>query len=146
MAERQPQNFANHRRIVPLYHFGVFGILAINLIWRLVQVVRWTSWAAAIDLLLAFALLGLSFYARIFALAVQDRVIRLEMRLRLMGILPPDLRGRIDELTRDQFIALRFAGDGEIADLMREVLTNNITNRDEIKRRIKNWNPDYLRC
>ncbi len=146
MAERQPQNFANHRRIVPLYHIVTFGILAINLIWRLVQLVRWTSWQALLDLLVAFALMGLFFYARIFALTVQDRVIRVEMRLRLMGILPADLKGRIDELTRDQFVALRFASDAEMADLMREVLTNNIQSRDEIKRRIKNWKPDYLRC
>ena len=146
MAERQPQNFANHRRVIPLYHVATFGFLAINLIWRLVQVVRLTSWPAVFDLLVALALLGLFFYTRIFALTVQDRVIRLEMRLRLAGILPPDLQGRIGELTRDQFVALRFASDAEMADLMREVLTNNITSRDEIKRRIKNWTPDYLRC
>lgn len=146
MGQRQPQNFANHRRIVPLYHIVTFGILAINLIWRLVQLVRWTSWQALLDLLVAFALMGLFFYARIFALTVQDRVIRLEMRLRLIGILPADLKGRIDDLTRDQFVALRFASDAEMADLMREVLTNNIRSRDEIKRRIKNWTPDYLRC
>jgi hypothetical protein len=146
MAERQPQNFANHRRIVPPYHIVTFGILAINLIWRLVQLVRWTSWQSLLDLLVAFGLMGLFFYTRIFALTVQDRVIRLEMRLRLMGVLPADLKGRIDELTRDQFVALRFASDAEMPDLMREVLTNNIRNRDEIKRRIKTWTPDYLRC
>jgi hypothetical protein len=146
MGQRQPQTFANHRRIVPLYHIVIFGILAINLIWRLVQLVRSTSWQSLLDLLLAFALMGLSLYARTFALTVQDRVIRLEMRLRLMGILPADLKGRIAELTRDQFVALRFASDAEMADLMREVLTNNIRSRDEIKRRIKNWTPDYLRC
>jgi len=146
MAQREPQNFANHRRIVPLYHVGTFGILAINLIWRLVQLVRWTSWQALLELLVAAALLGLFFYARIFVLTVQDRIIRLEMRLRLKEILPPDLKGRIDELTRDQFVALRFASDAEMPDLMREVLTNNIRNRDEIKRRVRNWVPDYLRC
>jgi hypothetical protein len=146
MAQREPQNFANHRRIVPLYHVGIFGILAINLIWRLVQLVRWTSWQALLEVLVAAALLGLSFYARIFVLTVQDRIIRLEMRLRLKEILPPDLKGRIDELTCDQFVALRFASDAEMPDLMREVLTNNIRNRDEIKRRVRNWVPDYLRC
>jgi len=146
MAERQPQNFANHRRIVPLYHIGIFGILAINLIWRLVQLVRWPSWPALLELAVAVALLGLSFYVRIFALTVQDRIIRLEMRLRLKEILPADLKGRIDELDRDQFVALRFASDAEMPDLMREVLTNNIGNRDEIKRRIKTWVPDDLRC
>ena len=147
MAEKRPQNFANHRRIVPLYHGGIFGILAINLIWRLVQlVIRWTSWQALLELLVAAALLGLFFYARTFVLTVQDRIIRLEMRLRLKEILPPDLKGRIDELTRDQFVALRFASDAEMPDLMREVLTNDIRNRDEIKRRVRNWVPDYLRC
>jgi len=147
MAERRPQNFANHRRIVPLYHGGIFGILAINLIWRLVQlVIRWTSWQALLELLVAAALLGLFFYARTFVLTVQDRIIRLEMRLRLKEILPPDLKGRIDELTRDQFVALRFASDAEMPDLMREVLTNDIRNRDEIKRRVRNWVPDSLRC
>ncbi len=147
MAERRPQNFANHRRIVPLYHGGIFGILAINLIWRLVQlVIRWTSWQALLELLVAAALLGLFFYTRIFVLTVQDRIIRLEMRLRLKEILPADLKSRIDELTRDQFVALRFASDAEMPDLMREVLTNNIRNRDEIKRRVRNWVPDTLRC
>ena len=146
MAQREPQNFANHRRIVPVYHVGIFGILAINLIWRLVGLIRGPSWQTALEVAVAAALLLLSFYVRIFALTVQDRVIRLEMRLRLKEILPPDLEGRIDELTRDQFVALRFASDGEMPDLMREVLTNNIRNRDEIKRRIKNWVPDYLRC
>jgi hypothetical protein len=146
MGQRQPQNFANHRRIVPPYHIGIFGVLAINLIWRIVQLVRFPSWQSLLDLLVAFALMGLSLYARTFALTVQDRVIRLEMRLRLMGILPSDLKGRIDELTRDQFIALRFASDAEMTDLVREVLTNDIQNRDEIKRRIKDWTADYLRC
>jgi hypothetical protein len=145
MNERMPQTFANHRRFEPLYHLVTFGLLGINLIWRLVQVVRLTSWPAVSDLLVALALMGLFFYTRIFALTVQDRVIRLEMRLRLAGILPPDLQGRIGELTRDQFVALRFASDAEMADLLREVLTNNITSRDEIKRRIKDWTPDYLR-
>jgi hypothetical protein len=146
MAEGQPQNFANHRRIVPLYHGAVFAVLAINLIWRLVALVRWWSWTALLDLLLAAALIGIFFYARIFALTVQDRVIRLEMRLRLAKILPPDLQGRIEELSPGQLVALRFASDAEMADLIREVLTNNIRSRDEIKRRVKTWVPDYLRC
>ena len=146
MAQPRPQNFANHRRIVPLYHFGVFGVLAVNLIWRLVALVRWTSWTALLDLLVAVALLGLFFYARIFALTVQDRIIRLEMRLRLKEILPADLKVRVGELTPVQLIGLRFASDAEMPDLVREVLTNNIGNRDEIKRRVKDWTGDYLRC
>ncbi len=146
MADPQPQTFENHRRLVPQYHFGIFSILVVNLIFQLVQLVRSPSLQSTVAALVAIALLGLFFYARIFALTVQDRVIRLEMRLRLKDVLPPDLRPRIGELDRDQLIALRFANDGELPDLVREVLTNHITRRDDIKRRIKNWEPDYLRC
>ena len=146
MTQRQAQNFANHRRIVPLYHVGVFGVLAVNLIWRLFILVRAASWTGLLDLLLAGALVAIFFYTRSFALTVQDRVIRLEMRLRLKEILPPDLKGRIPELTTGQLVALRFASDAEMADLVHEVLTNNIHSRDDIKRRIKTWVPDHLRC
>jgi hypothetical protein len=146
MAQEKPQSFANHRRIVPLYHVGVFGILAINFIWRTIAVIRVFSWTALLDNFVAVALLGIFFYTRIFALTVQDRVIRLEMRLRLREILPADLKGRIEELSPGQLVALRFAGDAEMADLVREVLTNNLHNRDEIKRRVKDWKADDLRC
>src|SRR5262249_33664171 len=127
MAAEQPQNYSNHRRFVPLYHVGVFGVFAINLIWRLIALIRQgVSWEAVLDALVAAALVGLCLYARVFALTAQDRIIRLEMRLRLKEVLPADMRGRIEELTPEQLIGLRFASDAEMADLIREVLTNNI--------------------
>ena len=141
-----PQNYANHRRIIPLYHFGIFGVLVVNLLWSAVRAFRAPGFETALGVFLALALLGLSFYARIFALAVQDRVIRLEMRLRLKDTLPADLQSRIPELTRDQFIALRFAGDDEMPELLRDVLSNDVRDRDVIKRRIRNWQADNLRC
>jgi len=146
MAQAHPQNYANHRRFIPLYHFVTFGIFVVNLIYALYRAVRAFSFETVLGVAVAFALLCVFFFARIFALTVQDRVIRLEMRLRLAQILPPDLRTRIDELDRDQFIALRFASDAEMADLVRETLTNQIRNRDEIKKRIKDWQADYFRC
>lgn len=146
MADARPQNFQNHRRLVPGYHFGVFGVLAINLVYQLVRLLRTPSISGAVATLTAAALLGLFFYTRIFALTVQDRVIRVEMRLRLAHILPQDLRSRIEELDRDQLVALRFASDAEMPDLVREVLTNNIRSREEIKRRIREWQGDHLRC
>lgn len=142
----RPQNYANHRRIIPLYHFGIFGVLVVNLLWSAVRAYRVPGFETVFGVFLALALLGLFFYARIFALAVQDRVIRLEMRLRLNDALPADLRPRIPELTRDQFIALRFASDEELPGLVRDVLTNDVRDREVIKRRIQNWQRDDLRC
>jgi hypothetical protein len=77
---------------------------------------------------------------------VQDRVIRLEMRLRLERLLAPELRSRIPEFTVAQLISLRFASDGELPALARQVLDENLTDRKAIKRRIKNWQPDFLRA
>ncbi len=94
---------------------------------------------------MACAFLLLFYYARQFALTVQDRMIRLEMRLRLAKVLPADLAQRIGELTVSQLIGLRFAGDEEIPDLVRKVLTEGIGDRTAIKRMVRNWQGDYLR-
>ena len=140
-----PQSFENHRRFIPLYHFVLFAIFSVNAITALVRLVRMPSYDSALGFAVASAILVLFYYVREFPLKVQDRVIRAEMRARLQSILPADLRGRIDELNRDQFVALRFASDAEMADLVREVLTNKIVNRDDIKKRIKKWEPDDFR-
>jgi len=141
-----PQNYANHRRFVPLYHFVLFGVLVINLLWSVIRAVRQLSFDTVWGIVMALALLGISFYMRIFALTVQDRVIRLEMRLRLKKVLPEDLRVRILELSPGQLIALRFASDAELPDLVREVLANDIQDRDVIKRKVRDWQADRLRC
>lgn len=146
MAERKPQTYENHARFVPTYHFVAFGILVIFLGWTIWTVIRSFSIGSLVGLLLAIALLLMFYHMRIFALTVQDRVIRLEMRLRLGAVLPEDLRPRIDELAQGQLIALRFAGDEELPDLVREVLDDGITSRSAIKKKIRNWQPDYLRC
>jgi len=77
---------------------------------------------------------------------VQDRVIRLETRMRLLEILPADLKPRIGELSLRQLLALRFASDGEMAELARTVLDQKIESSQAIKRMIRDWQPDYLRC
>ncbi|HTO76171.1 MAG TPA: DUF6526 family protein [Thermoanaerobaculia bacterium] len=145
MKHHPPQNYANHRRFVPLYHFVLFAVFVVNLLWAVVRAVRGFSFDTAWNVVLALAFLGLFFYMRIFALTAQDRIIRLEMRLRLKEILPSELRGRILELTPDQLIGLRFASDAEMPDLVREVLTNGIQEREVIKRKIRDWQGDYLR-
>jgi hypothetical protein len=146
MGQKVPQNYANHRRFVPLYHFVLFFVLVVNLLWCVLRAVRAFSFESVWGIFMALALLVLFFYMRIFALRVQDRVIRLEMRLRLKEVLPGDLRGRIGELTPSQLIALRFASDAELPDLVREVLSSNIQDRDVIKRKIRDWQGDHLRC
>jgi hypothetical protein len=145
MAHTVPQTYENHVRFVPAYHGGAFGILAINLLWSLYRAVAHVSADSVIALLLAIALLIMFGYTRQFALTVQDRVIRLEMRLRLERLLPADLRTRISELTLDQLIALRFASDEELPDLCRTVLNEKLTDRKTIKKMVKNWTADYLR-
>ena len=88
----------------------------------------------------------LALYARMFALAVQDRVIRLEMQLRMQGVLPANLRARIPEFTLNQLVALRFASDAELPALAGKVLGENLNDRKTIKRMIQNWRADDLRA
>jgi hypothetical protein len=145
MAERE-QNYKNHGRSFPLFHYFVAPILLVNVlnlvrhVW-LTPNVR-TAWAAIV----AFALFGLAFAARTMALTVQDRVIRLEMQLRLLRVLPPDLQGRIASLGRGQFVALRFAADDELPALVRDITDGRLRTPKEIKLRVKNWQADWLRA
>jgi len=145
MAKEKVQSFENHARVVPGFHGFVFPVLAVNFVWSLVQLRQGIAFSSLLNVLVAAALVALFFYARIFALTVQDRVIRLEMRMRLVRLLPGDLQARIGEFTVDQLISLRFAGDDELPALARQVLDERLSDRKAIKRRIKNWQGDFLR-
>lgn len=140
------QSFEQHTRIVPGFHYLTLGILAVNLIWTWGVAIRNFSWGALVGAALALALALLAFYSRIFALTVQDRVIRLEEQLRMERLLPPDLKPRIAEFTAGQFVALRFASDAELPALARKVLDEKITERKAIKHLIQNWRPDFHRA
>jgi hypothetical protein len=124
----------------------LFGILLLNLGWSLFRLFQAFSVETVVGVLLAFGLILLFFFARVFALRVQDRVICLEMRLRMERLLPPDMQPRILEFTPGQLIALRFAGDGELPDLARRVLVEKIEDRTAIKKLIRQWKPDNLRA
>lgn len=145
MAEPTPQTFENHTRWVPLYHFVCAPIVILNLIWSLFLLVTEISAHSVIGALLAFALFLIFSFARSSALGAQDRVIRLEERLRMRELLPADLQSRINDFTKGQLIALRFASDAELPALARKVLDENITNRKAIKQQIQIWRPDYER-
>ena len=139
------QTFANHRRLVPSFHIGVFLALFVNAVWSVLQVIRNFSWGNLVAALLGVALVRLFFHIRSFAVRNQDRTIRLEESLRLERLLPPDLKSRITEFTLDQLVALRFASDAELPELARKVLTEKEGDRTAIKRMIKNWRADLLR-
>jgi hypothetical protein len=141
-----PQTFSNHTRWFPPFHFFVMPVLLINFLNSIRHLVNWQGRETWFEVVLAAALVMLGLTSRAQTLAVQDRVIRLEMRLRLNEILPADLRSRINEITREQFVALRFASDAELAELTREVLAGTLTTRKAIKARVKNWEGDYLRA
>jgi dolichyl-phosphate-mannose--protein O-mannosyl transferase len=140
------QNFDNHAKFVPAFHVVVLGIFTINLGWSLYRVAHAFSTESVLSLLLAIAFILLAFYSRIFALTVQDRVIRLEMRLRLLQILPAELRPRISEFNVNQLVALRFASDAELPALAKKVLDENLNDRKAIKKMIREWQPDLLRA
>ena len=140
----QPQSYANHARFQPIFHFVLLPVLLINFIVSIVWLVRDPGFAAAWDLVMALALVIVAFLARANPQKVQDRVIRLEERLRLYALLPESQRHRIPELTEDQLIALRFAPDDELPALAERALNEKLT-RKQIKGAINSWRPDYFR-
>ncbi len=140
------QNFDNHVRTVPAFHFVVLPILLVNVLWSVYRMIRGFSGESALRVAVAVALLLLAFYARMFTLNVQDRVIRLEMALRLEKLLPADLKLRIGDLTVNQFVSLRFASDAELLALTRKVLDEKLNDRKTIKQMIKHWKSDELRA
>ncbi len=141
------QNFANHVKWVPLYHFFVLPALTLNFGWAIYRLVRGHHWMdGAVGVLTAAALLLLCVFARVFVTTVQDRVIRLEEQLRFERLLPEDLKARIPEFTRGQFVALRFASDAELPGLARKVLSEHLTTGKTIKQLIQHWRADHLRA
>ena len=140
------QTFENHARFLPPFHFFVAPVLLINVGWCVYQVIHAFSAGTIMNLLVALALLVLAFVARIMALTVQDRLMRLEMRLRMRELLPADLAARIPEFSVSQLVSLRFAGDKELPELARKVLQDKITDRKTIKKMVRDWQADFLRA
>ena len=145
MAERV-QNYKNHAAFLPPFHFFVLPVLLVHFLNQIRHLYLAPSRATAWAVVVALALAMLALYARVMALKVQDRVIRLEMRMRLAGLLPPELQSRITELTPQQLVALRFACDAEMPGLVREVLEGRLKTSKEIKLRVRDWQADWLRA
>ena len=141
----QPQNFATHRRWVPLYHFFTLPVLLVNLVYWVIPVFSSFSFETVLAALVAVVLFVLAFLVRVFSSTVQDRVIRLEERLRLERLLPDERKSRTDEFSVGQLVGLRFASDEELPGLATKVLDDKMEKRDDIKRLIKTWRPDFQR-
>ncbi|MEO6222167.1 MAG: DUF6526 family protein [Vicinamibacterales bacterium] len=140
------QTYKNHAKFVPLFHFVALPLLILNLVWSARVALLAPNLGTLVAATTAVALLILALFARLFALKVQDRVIRLEMRMRLRELLPVAMHPRITELTAAQMVALRFASEAELPELVQTVLRDRITERKAIKLMIKNWTADDHRA
>ncbi len=144
MNEKYPQSYSNHGRTDPWFHYGIAPILLICFLWSIYFTVRRASaihiWLTALSL----TILLLAFLCRSYALKVQDRVIRLEERLRLSALLSEPLRSQIPQLEERQLVALRFAADDEIPALVEKTLREKLDPK-AIKKSIQRWRPDYWR-
>ena len=140
------QNYATHRRWFPLYHYFTMPILLANVAIAVAHLIRrptlWNGWLVVLSL----ALVGGIVANRASTLIVQNRLIGLEMRLRLAASLPPELRSRIPELRLRQLVALRFAGDEELPGLVERCLQGELATPDAVKRAIRQWRPDFVRA
>ncbi len=141
---KTPQSLKNHAKLDPLFHFVLAWVLIANIIVAITFVVHRRDFYAAWFLVLSIAAMGALFRLRQYPLKVQDRVIRLEERLRLQALAPAEWHTQIYKLTEDQLIGLRFAEDDELVELAKQALEHNL-NRKQIKERIRNWRADDWR-
>jgi hypothetical protein len=144
MAANTVQNYSNHTRLDPPFHFFLLPLAGINVLVAIWNLIRNPSLGAGWFVVLAIAGAIAVVKIRTYALKAQDRVIRLEERLRLTQLLAEPLRAHIGELTEPQLIALRFACDAEVPSLVEKALAGNMAQRD-IKKAIVTWRPDYFR-
>ena len=144
MAEKVPQSLANHARFDPPFHFFIVPVFAITVIVAIVYAFKYPGFYSAWLVVFAIAATTAVLKARLYALKVQDRIIRLEERLRLAILVDKPLRAHIVELTESQLIGLRFASDAELPALTARALSEKLS-RAEIKKAITQWRPDYWR-
>ena len=139
------QSFENHAKLVPAYHYWATALLVLPTLYFLFLTVTSFSLERLAIALFAVGVVIIGLFARLFPLGVQDRVIRLEERLRMEALLPEELRGRIGDFTTEQLIGLRFASDDELSDLCRKVLDESISDRKPIKQAVQSWRADHQR-
>lgn len=139
------QDYANHRRYFPMWHFFAAPVLLANIFVQARHLFREVNSDSLWNVVVALALAVAVFASRVMALKAQNRAIRVEERGRMAEFLPEDLRNRSQDLTTGQIVALRFASDEELGGLTRRCLDGELRTGNEIKASIKNWRPDHHR-
>ena len=142
----ETQTYANHVRRTPMYYNLAGVVLFLNIQWHGYLLAGGISMASVLGFLVSIALLVGAFAARTQTLTVQNRVIRLEERLRYAAILPPDVAARAANLPISQITALRFASDAELPALVQQVLAGQLSESKDIKQKVTNWQGDFLRA
>ncbi len=143
----EAQNFKNHARFDPPFHFFIVIVLVANIVIAVIGTVRDWPHRIFVDVwwdVVSVALLLLAFKTRIYSLSVQDRIIRLEERLRFQALLPAEDLERTNTLSISQIVALRFVSDDELPSVVHRTLAENLTPK-QIKATIKEWRGDYTR-
>ena len=138
------QSYAHHTRWMPMFHFVTMPLMLINFIYSIYRLIQGVHVESVMALVVAFGLVMIGLFSRVNALKAQDRVIRLEERLRMQALLPDDLKPRINDITTGQCVALRFASDDELPALVKKTLDEN-ADQKTIKQAIQNWRPDLQR-
>ena len=146
MSADRTQTYANHRRFFALYHYIALPIVALNVVYTAFLAFRAPNASTIWSFVFAIGVASGVLAARTMVLIVQNRVIRLEQRLRLVALLPDRLRGRIVELNLSQLIGLRFASDAELASLVERCLAGELKNGEDVKKAITSWQADFLRA
>ena len=144
MANEKEQKYANHVRTDLMFHQILFPIAALSVLLAVWILIKNFSLPSVEIFLLAVAILLAALRLRAYATKLQDRIVRLEERLRLAALLPEPLRSRVSELSEDQLIGLRFASDAELPALAQRALSDKMS-KDDIKKAVVNWRPDYFR-
>jgi len=144
MSKNETQSLKNHARFDPLYHFLLFAVVLLNLVYACFHLYRQPSLSSGWYLVLSVVVIVPLLKLRQYPLRVQDRIIRLEERLRLQALAPAEWHTQIYRLSEDQLIGLRFAADDEVVALAKQALEEKL-NRKQIKERIKSWRADTWR-
>ncbi|MFZ9898950.1 MAG: DUF6526 family protein [Gemmatimonadaceae bacterium] len=141
------QSYANHAMYQPLWHYVAFPASTLFLFYAISQAAKSESVVrGALLIIFGLGAVATVWVSRTMALTLQNRIIRLEMRLRLAEVLSADLAERAKGLTLGQLIALRFASDAELPGLVERVLKGELTDKKAIKQAVKDWQADTLRA